>query len=82
MNEDSLKTTEVLLSLYDDDWRRELPIKIFTYQDGSMDLHRQTSSEFEAAIAEAQKLLAARGLKAAEVDFIGPTGAYMTISKL
>lgn len=73
---------EVLFKAHDSGWGRELPVSVFTYSNGSRDLHRQTGTDFEAHVARARQMLRERGLQVGEVSFIGPTGAYMEITAL
>lgn len=83
--EDSVENTEeIIYKAYDNSWRRDMPIKLITYKNGSMDIHRQTGSEFEAHMKEAEKILNKRGLeiKKHEPGLIGPTGWYQSVGPL
>lgn len=73
---------EVLFTAHDSGWGRETPVSVYTYADGSRDLHRQTGTDFEAHVERARAILRERGLQVADVSFIGPTGAYMSITAL
>lgn len=79
INDDNV-AQELLFTEYDAGWRRELPVTLLTYPDGSQDLHRQTGADFKAALARAVEMLAERGLSV-DIDsgMIAATGVYMTV---
>lgn len=72
---------EVIFEGFDKSWRRNLPVRLLTYGDGQIDLHRQSGSEFHAHMEEARRILAARGLVASEPEVIASTGIYMRVSR-
>lgn len=71
---------EIILNEIDTGWNRPMPVTLITYADGAQDLHRQTGSDFNTAIAKATTILRERGLAVGPVENIGPTGAYMTVT--
>lgn len=73
-------TEEIIVDEFDEGWRRNMPVKLLTYPDGKQDLHRQTGSQFKDHVEKAKKILAERGLAVGEIGFMGPTGAYMTVT--
>lgn len=73
---------ELLFSQFDSGWNREMPVQLITHGDGSMDLHTQTGPDFPARVAKATELLRERDLTVGEVQFIGPTGAYMPVARI
>ena len=73
-------TEEVVFVGYDEGWSRNLPVTLITYAEGTQDLHRQTGNQFDEHIAEARKILAARGLSVSPIEDIGGTGAYMRVT--
>jgi hypothetical protein len=85
----SRDTEEVIFSAIDSGWDdRELPITLITFQhkDGtsSMDVHRQTGPDFDKHMAEAEKVLTARGLRIdySRGGFVGPSGYYRSVVKI
>lgn len=74
---------EIIFEGFDEGWNETLPVKLIAYKGGSMDLHRQTGSQFNEHIAEAEKILAKRGLKLAKDgrDAVGATGYYQSVIK-
>lgn len=73
---------EVIFEGFDEGWQRVLPVRLLTYGDGSMDIHRQTGSQFEEHIKQAEKILFQRGLVIDPKEkhwTIGSTGAYKAL---
>ena len=58
----------------------EFPVTLITYGDGSMDLHMQTGTEHRRAISEAKVLLYERGFLVGELEMVGPSGAYYSVT--
>lgn len=76
---------EVIFKGTDKHWNnKELPVTLITYEDGEMDIHRQTGWEFNNHINEARKVLAERGLKIKDGEpwQSWPTGAYCSVVKV
>lgn len=68
----------------DEGWEGKIfQVKLLTYQDGTMDLHRQTGTQYSEHIKEAEKVLATRGLMLDPSDppAYGCTGAYQRVIK-
>ncbi len=76
----TLPRREVLFEELDEGWGRALPVTLITHSNNQQDLHRQTGTQFEAHIEKARGLLRERGLKVGDVEFIGPTGAYLPVT--
>jgi Ser/Thr protein kinase RdoA (MazF antagonist) len=55
------------------------PVTLFTYWDGSMDLHAQTGEGHVEAIGKAVAELKKRGLEVRHSDFMGGTGMYYSV---
>ena len=73
---------EVIFTAIDSGWNQELPITLITYDEGNMDIHRQTGTDFDKHMAEAEKILIARGLEINKMDFsVGSTGAYYGVRR-
>ena len=74
---------EVIFTGFDSGWDRALPITLIIYKNGSMDIHRQTGSNFHEHMAEAEKILAQRGLKIDKTESggIGMSGFYQRVIK-
>lgn len=72
---------EIIFTGFDDGWQRELPVKLITYDDGSMDLHRQTGSQFHEHTIKALEILRKRGivLKLDRKDSVGSSGYYQSL---
>lgn len=72
---------EVILNNIDSGWKSKLPVKLITYPDGSIDIHRQTGPDFDKDMELASKILEKRGLRIDKSKgmFIGPTGAYQDV---
>jgi hypothetical protein len=58
-------------------------VKLLTYSDGSMDIHRQTGENYQKDMAEAEKILLARDLMIDPTDegMIGSSGLYRRVVK-
>jgi hypothetical protein len=82
--EDSLE--EVIFEGHDTGWDgRELPVTLIFYKTTkTMDLHRQTGTQFQEHWEEAKKVLAQRGLKVDENDqaMVGCTGLYQKVIRV
>lgn len=70
---------EVVLSKIDSAVGHEIPVKLLTYQDGSMDLFRPQGNQFREHLVEAKALLRKRGLRAGAVELMVPTGGYLPV---
>ena len=74
---------EVLFAKHDKGWHRDLPVTLYTYHDGTQDLHRQTGLQYREHIAEATELLKARGLAVGPFEGdIWPTGIYLRVTPI
>lgn len=73
---------EQLLTWYSEGWQCHLPVTLFTYSNGSMDLHAQTGEGHTDAIKRAEVILAERGLKVSSAEFLGPSGIYYSVTPL
>jgi hypothetical protein len=78
------ETEEVILNEFDKSWGRPMPVKLITYDDSTMDIHRQTGSQFDEHIEKAKDILKSRGLEIVNENsyFIGPTGCYMSVEPI
>lgn len=66
---------------YDESWDAMVPVRFMRSSDGGGDVHCQTGPAHRRAIFEARQILKARGiLFAEEWSFMGPTGAYYTVT--
>lgn len=72
----------VLFSDMDRGWGRPMPVRLITYVDGTMDVHRQTGPDFDAALTKARFLLSARGMSIGAPEAIGSSGVYCPVTRV
>jgi hypothetical protein len=64
---------EVIFEGYDKGWQGVLPVTLLFYDNGGIDIHRQTGAQFTEHMAKANEILKQRGLEIDESDK-GATG--------
>jgi hypothetical protein len=77
-------TQEAIFEGPDDGWNGTIfQVKLLVYTNGGMDIHRQTGSQYQEHIKEAEKVLASRGLMIDPEDrgAVGCTGMYRRVIK-
>lgn len=80
---DGPASKEVILAKYDRGWHRDMAVTLYTYDDGTQELHRQTGLQYREHIAEAAELLKARGLAVGPFEGdIWPTGIYLRVTPI
>ncbi len=74
---------EVLFKMFDDGWDCEMPVTLITWKDGTQDLHMQTGPSWDARLDKAEAILKDRGLKlkSRKMEFVGPSGGYITVER-
>ena len=70
----------VLFEAWSDGWNKNMPVSMFIYSDGMMDLHCQTGDHHRQAIAYAREMLYNMDLLVNDADFCGGTGMYYKIT--
>lgn len=74
---------EIIFTGFDTGWGKDMPVRLINYEDGTVDIHRQSGDQFDEHIIEAKKILKARGLKIDKTDdwMWGSTGGYRAVVK-
>jgi len=73
-----------LFRIYSKRWKKEMPVTLIEWEDGTHDLHCQTGDHHIEAIEKAERLLfETLGLRIKQKDyyFTGPTGVYYPLER-